>query len=809
MPAAPASPLRSTHNPGAFLTALTDGDQYTRPGNCLRALLSRTGASRSGSESALAAALTLDARPSSSLHGNPSSRLPVGSDPTRHLGPQRPVIGAWTPPGAPDPSRTRPSPSSTSTSSDVITPERLRDALGSLNPDLLVTFSLDDLSSLIHALASALSLDPARAILMAAARPACLDVQDTQSRCRAVASALQVPISHAAAAVASQPELLSMPPEALASCTRRMAALMAVDASSVCRMLGRTGSSSLQTILDLPSSVIQQQVIDVQAVLDSRLSTYHSPKAASLVICNPDLLTASTVSMTSSLDKAMDIIRVHPRRMARLLLKCPKLLTMSPMQLTAQFRGMVAALRVNPSAMVRMLGMEPRLLKQHMLSLKATLRISIDLVLEVMVQQPNLLCFSPATLEDKLQHLSELLCLPLVRTIELALRQTSLLTMSRQRMGETTEGLRRVLGADARQLAKVVQQAPALLLQKPARVAERVADVALLLALSDAAAVKMALRKPEFLLGSDLRLWQSNIDTLTSQLGLSIQSARALVLHSPAILASEPKQFYARCAQLRRLICNRPAWAKSLEDSTPALLRSVLYYGPAHLQRLQYLADTGLAEDRSPFRSGEIFNRRSFVALYPGFEDWAKGVQRAQGRTPRGAEYATVSSQDGEGGDGWQSNWRRAQEERALSEESEDAWRVVFGSSRREGQLVDEGQVVVDSWEDRRRGMQASSSSARLSPEVSVPSTDISQSQYQRKQQQRQRQQRNLQTPQQQAALRQLRPGGSEAVAGGDGALNQGGSWTPPEAGSRDTVVVGYRGRGSRADRDETALDAG
>lgn len=776
----------------------------------------------------------------------------MGSDPTRHLGPQRPVIGAWTPPGAPDPSRTRPSPSSTSTSSDVITPERLRDALGSLNPDLLVTFSLDDLSSLIHALASALSLDPARAILMAAARPACLDVQDTQSRCRAVASALQVPISHAAAAVASQPELLSMPPEALASCTRRMAALMAVDASSVCRMLGRTGSSSLQTILDLPSSVIQQQVIDVQAVLDSRLSTYHSPKAASLVICNPDLLTASTVSMTSSLDKAMDIIRVHPRRMARLLLKCPKLLTMSPMQLTAQFRGMVAALRVNPSAMVRMLGMEPRLLKvspkrlqsrmsalqhmlfipqeqalsmvarqpqilgyssstlqQHMLSLKATLRISIDLVLEVMVQQPNLLCFSPATLEDKLQHLSELLCLPLVRTIELALRQTSLLTMSRQRMGETTEGLRRVLGADARQLAKVVQQAPALLLQKPARVAERVADVALLLALSDAAAVKMALRKPEFLLGSDLRLWQSNIDTLTSQLGLSIQSARALVLHSPAILASEPKQFYARCAQLRRLICNRPAWAKSLEDSTPALLRSVLYYGPAHLQRLQYLADTGLAEDRSPFRSGEIFNRRSFVALYPGFEDWAKGVQRAQGRTPRGAEYATVSSQDGEGGDGWQSNWRRAQEERALSEESEDAWRVVFGSSRREGQVVDEGQVVVDSWEDRRRGMQASSSSARLSPEVSVPSTDISQSQYQRKQQQRQRQQRNLQTPQQQAALRQLRPGGSEAVAGGDGALNQGGSWTPPEAGSRDTVVVGYRGRGSRADRDETALDAG
>ena len=67
-------------------------------------------------------------------------------------------------------------------------------------------------------------------------------------------------------------------------------------------------------------------------------------------------------------------------------------------------------------------------------------------------------------------------------------------------------GLRDLLGRpSAPKLATVVQAAPALLRQKPARVAEGLADMAVLLALPEAAVVEMSLRKPELLLGVDLR----------------------------------------------------------------------------------------------------------------------------------------------------------------------------------------------------------------------------------------------------------------------------------------------------------------
>ncbi len=46
-------------------------------------------------------------------------------------------------------------------------------------------------------------------------------------------------------------------------------------------------------------------------------------------------------------------------------------------------------------------------------------------------------------------------------------------------------------------------------------------------------------RLPELLLNANLRLWQTNIDTLTSQLGLTVPTARRVMVSFPALLFME------------------------------------------------------------------------------------------------------------------------------------------------------------------------------------------------------------------------------------------------------------------------------
>lgn len=172
-----------------------------------------------------------------------------------------------------------------------LSPARVEQVLQQLSPQLLQSLPLAALTARVHALADALGMYPERALAMIAARPACLSMEDTVAQCRAAAEALmprlqaqsqqgQAASSDAAvwmqrfvAAASTQTSLLDLPPDDLSAKVRSLASHLDVDAASVVKMLGRADAASLHALLHTHESTLQQQMIDVQAVMDSRCDT--------------------------------------------------------------------------------------------------------------------------------------------------------------------------------------------------------------------------------------------------------------------------------------------------------------------------------------------------------------------------------------------------------------------------------------------------------------------------------------------------------------------------------------------------------
>ena len=147
------------------------------------------------------------------------------------------------------------------------------------------------------------------------------------------------------------------------------------------------------------------------------------------------------------------------------------------------------------------------------------------------------------------------------------------------------------------------------------------------------------------------RLWQSNLDTLTSQLGLQLASARALVRTHPALLSSDPQGLLGACARLKEAAGGADAPLLQALDGLPAVqLYACLRYGPQQLQHLEYLAEmdeemqaeaavaaTASAGARSveeeatrpswkqlssPYSCKVMVPREAFAAAHPGFAGW-------------------------------------------------------------------------------------------------------------------------------------------------------------------------------------------
>ncbi len=180
----------------------------------------------------------------------------------------------------------------------------------------------------------------------------------------------------------------------------------------------------------------------------------------------------------------------------------------------------------------------------------------------------------------------------------------------------------------------------------------KVRDLSALLAVDEPRAA-LVLRSNPNLAMQDAQLWQTNFDTLASQLGLAVPQVREAVLAKPQLLSRPPRRLLARCAQLARLAASHGAWRAALDGAAAAAAAVPLLTCDARaLQRLAYLAAAGLQarhpgmlvagggeaqggeEDEGAGRGSEsalLWDAAAFEARHPQFRPWlarVRGLQR-------------------------------------------------------------------------------------------------------------------------------------------------------------------------------------
>ena len=165
-------------------------------------------------------------------------------------------------------------------------PPALLQLLLASNPDALASTGADGLLQIVATLASTLEIPPELALQLLAKRPALLQPgahgAALLSRCEQLSIAMSLPTSgrdSGASAplpavvrtVCRQPALLDVAPEDLAAAAARAAAVMGVGKGEAAAMLARSPDAGcLVAVLAMPGNAMRQQLIDMQAVLDSR-----------------------------------------------------------------------------------------------------------------------------------------------------------------------------------------------------------------------------------------------------------------------------------------------------------------------------------------------------------------------------------------------------------------------------------------------------------------------------------------------------------------------------------------------------------
>lgn len=174
-----------------------------------------------------------------------------------------------------------------------------------------------------------------------------------------------------------------------------------------------------------------------------------------------------------------------------------------------------------------------------------------------------------------------------------------------------------------------------------AQIRGRVADMAALLDLNDEEIAPVLRRSLRFLVQSS-RCWQTNFDTLTSQLGLDRVQARDALRASPALMALPPKQLYAKCTVLGRLLSAAPEWRAQLDSSGPSGVHRVVGFERKELEHLSFLLESGRVAQQK-LLAHPISDRAAFEAKFPGFKKWAAKRDLGRGAAARASGRVAVA----------------------------------------------------------------------------------------------------------------------------------------------------------------------
>ncbi|KAG2439535.1 hypothetical protein HXX76_004888 [Chlamydomonas incerta] len=366
------------------------------------------------------------------------------------------------------------------------------------------------------------------------------------------------------------------------------------------------------------------------------------------------------------------------RSMLKTLLACPHVLTLPPETLRGRFVTLAAAARIDLPAAVSMLLLQPRLLlveparvrsrlegltfslmvprktaldmvvrqpqlliyqtetlAENWAALQGLLGVTFEAAMSMVARHPNLLCIGPATLASKLAALEALFALPHARAVLLCLERPVLLTYSERRYKLIHRTLSSLIPLTPPALGRLVLAHAYLLLEDPMQLTSKASDAASLLALTEADIGNMLGRSPAFIT-ADFRHWQTNLDTITSSLGVRLEHARAAVFRYPGLLAADPAELHRSAASFMCLIRTSPAWLAQLEAVTrpDVVFKCLCAHNPRTLAHLRFLVDSGLQKKQS-FISPIIWDRASFVQRYPAFVEW-QAARAAAAVAPNG-----------------------------------------------------------------------------------------------------------------------------------------------------------------------------
>ncbi|GAX73701.1 hypothetical protein CEUSTIGMA_g1153.t1 [Chlamydomonas eustigma] len=441
-----------------------------------------------------------------------------------------------------------------------------------------------------------------------------LTPQQLSLQFRDMLTALRMSQSQLVGVLSHEPRLFKLPPYLLQSRFLALQNLLFIPTSQASSMILRQPQ-----LLAYASETLQARLVSLKNSMRISLDM-----ALVIIARHPNLLCFKPSNLEAKVQHLSTVIGLPPARTVDIILRCPVLLTLSPERLLDSYNSLQSLLLPFP----------------------------VDANLDDFPRLPSSSISAQTASTNRTQHSIGSAVQPLALAGLTMEEEGSDPNLDPQLTGEVTPGSgrratsseRNGLGSGERQqgssssqqkrtrsrLTDAVQRKPQLLLLAPSKLAEQVSDLSMLLALPKTQVVDMALRKPELLITADLKLWQTNLDTLTTQLGLSVSSARSLIQHWPALGLTDAQKLMRSCSRLRTAMSANPAWLAGLDTAPAPNLRQCLYYGTWELHHVAFLAAHAELAERYPPWHHSVASRKLFCKAHPGFIKWLwrQGRQR-------------------------------------------------------------------------------------------------------------------------------------------------------------------------------------
>eukprot|EP00798_Chlamydomonas_sp_ICE-L_P022792 gene22792-29959_t len=444
--------------------------------------------------------------------------------------------------------------------------------------------------------------------------------------------------------VIRNPSLLLIPIKSLAATIDRLAVIFSLPQKQRCHLL------------TIPA---QQLQINFRGILKS--FRIDSSSGSSLVATEPRLLQVSPDKLLHRVE-ALQLEMYLPRFQAlNMVVRQPQLMLYQPQTLQANMLQLKSVLNVSYDIVVVLVGKHPNLLFFSRRALKSKLDVlstSLGLpaarIEQLVLLEPVLLTLSAMRLEETIAEL----CITLnVTTSELGrvvVQEPSIILFGGRVVDGRLTKIANILDLEKETVASMMTRKPAIMkydveywqketlasmmVRKPAIMKYDVEywqkETLASMMVRKPAIMKydwstgrkcasMMARKPA-IMRDDVENWQTNLDSLTSVLGLSVVTARKLVCLAPGLLALKPVLLHNICALLQSLINTSPSeWVTQLAEAKPAQLRKMIMYRRKEMEHLQFLSDSGLQSSMSIF-STKLYNRRGFAERFPEFEKWQR-----------------------------------------------------------------------------------------------------------------------------------------------------------------------------------------